>query len=479
MEQMAKIVRHECKICQEKGPAPQNQKELLVPAAASYPMQRLCIDFVGPWPKTKGGYRYILTVLDTFTRWLEAFPTKTNSAEEVVRILVQEVFSRYGLCERIHSDRGTHFTAEKVQELAKELRIPWELGPAYSPKSNNVESHHRVLNGVIGRLTVGEPTKWIEALPIALFIHRTSVCRTTKMAPYSLLFGRDANTSLDLLFRDPAEQLERQEGDPKNIRERIQEAAEWARQNIGKAVIRARKGYRGLRNRYKENDKVWLFTPAIKAGFSKKTAVHWSGPWRVVREINPLFYEISPHPSWLRKKNECVTIDRLKPYVSHKDDDDGFSSQPPPAHMDLSAAGDEFCEDFHGDEEDQEEVPGPIRDLPRIPVGAPAAAPPPAAAGPPQPPGEPEPAPEDEEGDEPAPVRHRRTRMEQLIEDARQIVGPGFGGQRLRRRNNEDAAPEGDEEEEDLEFADPLQSDDDTSSDDSDPEFINFLRKCI
>ena len=106
-------------------------------------MRRLCVDFVGPCPTSKGkGNKYLLTALDTFSRWLEAFTTKTNSAEEVTEVLVREVFSRYGLLEKIHSDQGSHFTAKMTQELAKELRVDWEFGPAYHPQSNNIESHH-------------------------------------------------------------------------------------------------------------------------------------------------------------------------------------------------------------------------------------------------------------------------------------------------------------------------------------------------
>ena len=90
-------------------------------------MRRLCVDFVGPWPTSKGkGNKYLLTVLDTFSRWLEAFPTKTNSAEEVTEVLVREVFSRYGLPEKIHLDQNSHFTAKMTQELAKVFRVDWE-----------------------------------------------------------------------------------------------------------------------------------------------------------------------------------------------------------------------------------------------------------------------------------------------------------------------------------------------------------------
>ena len=489
----AASVRNSCDTCEKRGPAPKPQKGLLVPAVAAYPFQRVCVDFVGPWPVAKGGYRYILTVLDTFSRWLEAFPTKTASAAEVTEILVKEIFTRYGLPERIHSDRGTHFTAKGVQELAKDLKIIWELGPAYSPKSNNVESHHRTLSGMITKLQ-SAPNKWAEVLPVCLFLHRTSVCRSTGLAPYSLLFGREPSTPLDLLFKDPHEALQQQQ-DPSTVREQILAAAQYARQHLSRTVARARLGYKGLKHRYAQGSKVWLFTPRVKPGVGKKATTFWSGPWTIVNEVNPLVYEISPHPVWVKKSNEIVTIDRLKPYKGHDDDDEGQLSQAPPSDTDLSAAGDEFLERFQVSETPPQDDDITLPRLPQLPpvdtaepIQEQVVLPPPPA---------PEPAPEADDDDYPninipaqqieenvhqhfednggvvvAPPRPQpRNRVERLLEEARRFVGPDLGHdpdhRELRPRNEQPPAEDSDSNE---------TSDYTTSDSDSDSDFIAYIK---
>ena len=65
-----------------------------------------------------------------------------------------------------------------------------------------------------------------------------------------------------------------------------------------------------------------------------------------MREVNPLVFEVRPHPVWLRTKNEVVTIDRLRPYRSYKSDDDGLQSHPPPVDTDLSCLGDKYLQNF-------------------------------------------------------------------------------------------------------------------------------------
>ena len=43
------------------------------------------------------GYKYLLVMMDTFTGWIEGFPTWTEKAEEVVKILLHDIFTRFSL----------------------------------------------------------------------------------------------------------------------------------------------------------------------------------------------------------------------------------------------------------------------------------------------------------------------------------------------------------------------------------------------
>jgi hypothetical protein len=45
------------------------------------------MDILAGLPKTKEGYQYILLVTDSFSHWAEAFPLKTQEAQEIADIL--------------------------------------------------------------------------------------------------------------------------------------------------------------------------------------------------------------------------------------------------------------------------------------------------------------------------------------------------------------------------------------------------------
>ena len=133
MSQVATRVIQQCTKCQEVGPEPSPQKGLYWRQGAMYPYQIVSLDFWGPVTPSSG-YRYILSVTDLFSKFYDAFPTKHADAKTVVRILTREILPRYGVIERIHVDRGSHFVNSLVQECTKMLNIEFSTTPSYNAK---------------------------------------------------------------------------------------------------------------------------------------------------------------------------------------------------------------------------------------------------------------------------------------------------------------------------------------------------------
>ena len=335
-----------CGPCQTKTTRLPDQRHTLFAHSPGYPFQRLSIDFVGPFPPSHPNrFQYLLTIKDTFTRWIEAFPMKNATAANVIKILQNEIFARYGKCETIHSDRGTQFTGKMLQDMGAALNIKITQTPAYNPKSNAVERMHRDLKSALQALTSQQPSKWVDFLPAILFAFRSAVSSSTGFSPFQLMFGRNPIEELDAILPTPSHALQLLTAPDylQSLTTRLHQAYALARDNMGLAISRQRSNYHRLKKSFALFDKVWLFTPILPDRKLPKFATGWSGPWTIVECINDLTYRIQFFVHGSATRTEVVSIDRLRAYFA---DESNLIFPPPPG--DLSMSGDEFCEYLPG-----------------------------------------------------------------------------------------------------------------------------------
>ena len=113
-------------------------------------------------------------MIDTFTGWIEGFPTWTEKAKEVVKKkkkkkLFHEITPKFGLPRSLQSDNGTSFTSKVTLGALKALDIIYYLHCAWRPQSSGkVERANQFLKSAIKKITQETSLGWKEALPIAL-----------------------------------------------------------------------------------------------------------------------------------------------------------------------------------------------------------------------------------------------------------------------------------------------------------------------
>ncbi len=99
-----------CRDCQEcqRGKMTRQPTAVVQPIPVSHRrFSHLHVDLVGPLPTSPDGFKYIFTVIDRSTRWLEAIPVKNLEATTAADALVEGWISRFSVPADINSDRGT------------------------------------------------------------------------------------------------------------------------------------------------------------------------------------------------------------------------------------------------------------------------------------------------------------------------------------------------------------------------------------
>eukprot|EP00494_Astrolonche_serrata_P002821 UN02827 len=69
------------------------------------PMELVTIDFL-KLEKSSGGHEYILLIVDHFTRYAQAYPTKTKSSRAAAKHLYNNFILRFGIPGWILHDQG-------------------------------------------------------------------------------------------------------------------------------------------------------------------------------------------------------------------------------------------------------------------------------------------------------------------------------------------------------------------------------------
>jgi transposase InsO family protein len=204
------------------------------------PWERVGIDITGPHPKSKNGFIYIVTLIDYFSKWAEAFPIRNQEAHTVAKVLVDRVFSHFGMPLQILTDRGANFESLLFNELCRCLNIDHVRTTVYKPPTNGmVERFHGILNSILGTVVAESQRDWDQHLPYAVAAYRATVHESTGFSPNYLFVGREVRASLDIVMGLPSSEeysstsadlyVERQLQDMRDayraVRERLKVAA--------------------------------------------------------------------------------------------------------------------------------------------------------------------------------------------------------------------------------------------------------------
>ena len=100
-----------CPICQVHRRRPDHVPMGDMPLA-TYPMQMVGADLIGPFVSSSNGNKYVLTIIDHCTGWVEAFPLKDKSNETVWNAWANLFIPRHSVPEVLITDNGKEFCAK-------------------------------------------------------------------------------------------------------------------------------------------------------------------------------------------------------------------------------------------------------------------------------------------------------------------------------------------------------------------------------
>ena len=115
MRKTVEEVIQTCERCQRRKAKP-DKTQLHHLKEANYPFQCISMDYLAIDVRRDEKYK-LLTIVDNYTRFGFICRVRSEKAALLAKVLYEEVFTRFGFPEEIHTDQGRSFTSSVVKDL--------------------------------------------------------------------------------------------------------------------------------------------------------------------------------------------------------------------------------------------------------------------------------------------------------------------------------------------------------------------------
>ena len=255
------------------------------------PFDYLAMDIVGPVPTSTAGNKYVLTIIDMATRWIELVPLRTIDAPTVARAFFMEWCCRYGRPKQMLTDQGSNFESKLFAAFCRILSISKKRTTAYRPQTNGrCERANGMMKQMVSLLGHRYRRDWDLVLPYAAYAIRQSINTTTGFSPAELVFGRSGPTSL--LANDVEIVMEHEKKMPKSSIQWLKQLKQQLCRVNKEAHVNAEKHQQIYKRQYdkhcldrnfKVGDKVLLFRNVITGD---KFIPVYEGPYQIFDTVD-------------------------------------------------------------------------------------------------------------------------------------------------------------------------------------------------
>ena len=297
---LTRYITQQCPCLKQKKPQ-RVIKAPLVPISTTQPFELVSIDFVH-LERSKGGYEYILVVVDHFTRFAQAYPTKNKSGRTAADIIFNNYCLKYGFPQRLHHDQGREFENHLFRRLQEHSGVSHSRTTPYHPQGNGqVERFNRTLLAMLRTLAEEQKSDWRASVDKMVHAYNCTRNESTGYSPFYLMFGRHPRLPIDLAFgldREQASQTQTREDYVERWKREMEQVYDIATKNMGQTAERRKQNYdkRAKSAALSPGDRVLVKNLQRSEGPAKLKAYWEDRVYRVVRQMgdNMPVYKLRP-----------------------------------------------------------------------------------------------------------------------------------------------------------------------------------------
>jgi len=185
------IVRS-CETCQKNKVVTTSTKEKTKVLTATSLFEIVYTDICGPMRETSGRKRYILGIIDQYSKYLVLIALPKQDEETIRKAIFEKWILRFGCPREIRLDCGKAFDSRVMKEFAKKLDIKLCYSSPYHHSANGqIERQFRTIRDLVNATLRERGTSdWAELLPEIEFTMNATMQKTIRKSPAEIVFGK-------------------------------------------------------------------------------------------------------------------------------------------------------------------------------------------------------------------------------------------------------------------------------------------------
>lgn len=305
-----------CDVCQREGFASDHPKAPLQPAPIEDEvLAKWGIDIIGPLAKpSRSGKKFLLTVIDFSSHYLDVTPLASITAPAVARALLV-LGSRWGLPKTVRSDLGSSLVSGLMRKVFELAKIDHQVTIPYAHWENGLtERVNHTVGQMLRKYVMDFGPDWEKSLPFMIGAYNDTLQESLGFSPNQIVFGRSLNTPLNML-RQQWEGVSALK--PMSVVTYFRQlkktlAAVWesAKLRLSKAQQLQKRAYdrKAVPREFFPKDKVLVLDP-VKP---HKMAAKWIGPAEIVKKESSVHYLVAFSDAHAKPK--LYHVNSLKKY---------------------------------------------------------------------------------------------------------------------------------------------------------------------
>ena len=155
-----------CKQCQKHAPLIHQPAGHLNPVSSPWPFAQWGLDILGPYPWAPGNIRFVLVVVDYFTKWEEVEALANIQDVNVKKFEWKNIVTRFGVLDSLISNNGLQFDSRAFRKFCSDLGIKNRYStPAYPQSNGQAEATNKAIVNSLKKMLDGAKGRWAEELP--------------------------------------------------------------------------------------------------------------------------------------------------------------------------------------------------------------------------------------------------------------------------------------------------------------------------